>query len=161
MSLIVRPTEAILTHDTEVFSKMDPYCVVKLGQQQRKTRVHDEGGKKPRWSDTLTFTRGSDTQLTIQVWDKDVVDDDLVGEGTVNLSGVYANPNYPKNGNFWLIQRSSTFGTKARVQAGSCSPLSTRGMLLAWARVWVRGREWAWACKEWGWEDKAWATIKV
>lgn len=105
MSIIVRPTEALLTHDTEMFSKMvtpaliqDPYCIIKLGQQQKKTRVHDEGGKKPRWNDTLTFAKSSDTNLKIEVWDKDVIDDDLVGEGFYNLTKAYNCPNQPLNG---------------------------------------------------------------
>jgi Ca2+-dependent lipid-binding protein len=81
---------------------------VKLGQQVKKTRVHEEGGKKPRWSDTLTFNRSSDNQLVVQVWDKDVVDDDLVGEGNINLSSVYNNPNVPKNCTVDLTQKSWT-----------------------------------------------------
>jgi Ca2+-dependent lipid-binding protein len=79
--------------------------VVKLGQQVKKTRVHDEGGKKPRWNDTLNFTRGTDTNLKIEIWDKDVIDDDLVGEGFLNLTKVYNCPNTPQNGIRRLTQK--------------------------------------------------------
>jgi len=34
--------EARLTHDTEVFGKMDPYCVFEMREQRVRTRVcHD------------------------------------------------------------------------------------------------------------------------
>lgn len=29
--LIIKPLSAQLTHDTEWFSKMDPYCIIKVG----------------------------------------------------------------------------------------------------------------------------------
>jgi Ca2+-dependent lipid-binding protein len=67
--------------------------------------VHEEGGKKPRWNDTLTFTRGSDTNLKIEVWDKDIIDDDLVGEGFFNLTKVYNCANTPQNGMRILTQK--------------------------------------------------------
>jgi len=30
-TLIISPLSAKLTHDTEYFGKMDPYCIVKVG----------------------------------------------------------------------------------------------------------------------------------
>ncbi len=43
--------EANLIHDTEVFGKMDPYCLIKVGGLTKKTKVHNNGGKKPRWGE--------------------------------------------------------------------------------------------------------------
>lgn len=36
-----------LTHDTEVFGKMDPYGVFTYNTIIHKTEVHNDGGKKP------------------------------------------------------------------------------------------------------------------
>lgn len=49
--LIVYPKTALLTRDTEIFSNMDPYVIVKCGGVTKKSKVHQEGGKKPRWND--------------------------------------------------------------------------------------------------------------
>ena len=42
--------EAKLTRDTETFGKMDPYAVVNyLGREIGRTKVHEDGGKTPKW----------------------------------------------------------------------------------------------------------------
>lgn len=47
----------------------------------------NEGGKQPFWNEVLTF-EGVDSQtLTVQLFDKDNLSDDLIGEGFANLSG--------------------------------------------------------------------------
>lgn len=97
MQLIVKPVSASLTHDTETFSRMDPYVVCVINGQRQKTRTHHEGGKQPRWSDTLTFTVSNFSGMNVQVWDEDPMFDDLVGEGFVDLSGYMSNPGVVKN----------------------------------------------------------------
>ena len=71
--------------------------VCTVGQEKKRTKTHQGGGKKPNWSDTLMFS--SQGQLmTVQVYDDDFGKDDFVGEGTVNLSQLYSNPNRTENG---------------------------------------------------------------
>ena len=70
-------------------------CVIS-GQRQ-KTRTHQEGGKQPRWNDTLNFTITNPTGMNVQVWDEDMINDDLVGEGFVDLSGYLSNPGGIRN----------------------------------------------------------------
>jgi hypothetical protein len=48
--LILYVKEALLTRDTEIFAKMDPYAMVRLGPYINKTTVHEGGGKKPKWN---------------------------------------------------------------------------------------------------------------
>jgi len=48
--LIVKIIEANLTRDTEMFSKMDPFCKMTYQGKINKTVVKDEAGKKPRWN---------------------------------------------------------------------------------------------------------------
>ena len=38
-TLIVKPQYARLTHDTDTFGRMDPYCTVKIGAQTQSTAV--------------------------------------------------------------------------------------------------------------------------
>jgi len=47
--------EAKLTRDTEMFSKMDPYVVMKYKDQELKTKVKDEAGKRPVWNESFSI----------------------------------------------------------------------------------------------------------
>lgn len=85
-SLVVRPICAKLTHDTEVFSKMDPYCIVTLGSQRQRTRTCNSAGKFPNWNESLVFSRTVEDILLIAVMDDDIGRDDLVGETTFPLA---------------------------------------------------------------------------
>jgi Ca2+-dependent lipid-binding protein len=49
--LIIKVKEGRLFRDTETFGKMDPYCVISVKDKTFKTRVHQNGGKNPKWND--------------------------------------------------------------------------------------------------------------
>eukprot|EP00347_Sterkiella_histriomuscorum_P000269 403376529 len=83
------PKSANLTRDTEIFSKMDPYVVIKIGNQEKKSLVHNEGGKHPRWNETFMFDITNETCLNITVMDKDMVNDDIVGSTNVPLDATF------------------------------------------------------------------------
>lgn len=88
--LLVKPLTAKLTHDTETFGKMDPYCKVWLEKEIKQTKTHKEGGKYPSWNDTFTFQRNLECLLYIEVWDEDTLSaDDLIGETTISLSETF------------------------------------------------------------------------
>ena len=97
MSLIIKPISAILTKDMDLFGKMDPYVVCIVGQEKKRTKTHQGGGKKPNWTDTLTFSSQSQL-MKVQVYDDDFGKDDFVGEGTVNLAPLFNNPSRTENG---------------------------------------------------------------
>lgn len=52
----------LLQHGTPTLTQ-DPYVVVVLGKTKHKTKVHDEGGKKPHWNDVLAFKSPQATKL--------------------------------------------------------------------------------------------------
>ena len=81
-TLIIRPVGARLVKDTDWFTKMDPYLVVTMGSQTRKTKVHDSGGKNPAWPDVFTFDlNGRDQTISFVCFDKDYFTaDDYVAE---------------------------------------------------------------------------------
>ena len=97
MQVVVKPLSASLTHDTETFSRMDPYVVCVINGQRQKSRVHQEGGKQPRWNDTLIFNISNFSGMNVQVWDEDMVVDDLIGEGYVDMSAYMSNPGISRN----------------------------------------------------------------
>lgn len=61
-----------------------------------------DGGKHPYWNDTFFFNQVNpgDTMLRVQIWDDDTVSDDMVGEGTYNISQLFNMPSMrTENGN--------------------------------------------------------------
>jgi Ca2+-dependent lipid-binding protein len=69
----------------------DPYCVLTLGKQQFRTKVKNEAGKRPVWNETFNFN-GGDNILKVKVMDQDTITDDVVGEGTVDITRFRNNP---------------------------------------------------------------------
>lgn len=89
-NLIVKPLSARLTRDTDFFTKMDPYVVLKLGDQTMKTQTAHGAGKTPSWKDNFTLRKlGNDDILHVEVWDKDTFTaDDIVGKGYLSLANL-------------------------------------------------------------------------
>jgi hypothetical protein len=54
-TLTVRLVEVSLTHDTEMFSEMDPYVVFNYNTDEQKSKIIDEGGKKAKWDKDAVF----------------------------------------------------------------------------------------------------------
>ena len=86
--LIVKPTRAKLTRDTDVISKMDPYVVVMVGDQKQRTKTHEKAGKTPAWFDVFEFNRNKEDTLEFEVHDDDFGSDDLVGTGSLPLKSI-------------------------------------------------------------------------
>ena len=109
MPLIVKPISAILTKDKDFLGKsvcsffmQDPYCIIQIGNEKQTTRTCSGGGKSPQWTDTFQFN-STDKTLRVQVLDDDTFRDDMIGEGNVNLTQCYQNPNRTENCNIFLI----------------------------------------------------------
>ena len=88
-TLVLEIIEAKLTRNTELFGKMDPYVVVKVPTRdfQFKTKVHDAGGKKPKWNESVEIPVkyvGDDMDIT--VYDLDVLSSDHVGSVSLKFS---------------------------------------------------------------------------
>jgi hypothetical protein len=80
MSIIIKPISGMLTKDTDMFGKMDPYVVCMIGQQKQRTATHSGGGKKPQWQTTLQFqVQQMESVMRVAVFDDDLGKDDLIG----------------------------------------------------------------------------------
>lgn len=55
--LILIVKQATLTRDTELFAKMDPYVMIRCGPYNKRTRIHENGGKKPSWNEVRTYMK--------------------------------------------------------------------------------------------------------
>ena len=94
-NIILKPLSARLTHDTETFGKMDPYCQIKIGGQVYKTRQAKDAGKYPSWTETFSFRKNESDDLgEIEVWDYDTFSkNDQIGQGAFSLNSIIAQGN--------------------------------------------------------------------
>ena len=89
--LYIRPVGAQLTHDTDLFMKMDPYCVFINGGYRVKTSTCYNGGKKPYWNEQIELNANSQDRVTIEIWDHEVVgSNNVIGLGELQVSKVIA-----------------------------------------------------------------------
>lgn len=54
-TLVVRLLEGILTRDTELIGKMDPFVEMEVNGQVQHSSTDENGGKTPHWNDVLCF----------------------------------------------------------------------------------------------------------
>ena len=81
----IKVIEAKLTRDTELFSKMDPFCEIKYSGKKYRTKVKEEAGKKPKWNEEFQFKiTDISSQFTITVFDEDMTTNDLVGDVVIS-----------------------------------------------------------------------------
>ena len=53
--LVLYVKEANLKRDCDFFTKMDPYCNIRVGSHHRRTAVKYEAGKHPKWHEVRSF----------------------------------------------------------------------------------------------------------
>mmetsp|Transcript_13521 Transcript_13521/g.19750 ORF Transcript_13521/g.19750 Transcript_13521/m.19750 type:complete len:163 (+) Transcript_13521:1902-2390(+) len=71
------------------FRKFNPYVLMKLGTQSKRTSVHKKGNKNPAWEEPLTFRRSTEQSLTLECWDhRKAASDSLLGAVDVQLSSL-------------------------------------------------------------------------
>jgi len=71
----------------DLFSKMDPYCLITLGTQQWKSEISKNGGKTPVWNDEVTFVNQPGVDLLrISLFDDKLIGSDkLIAEGVIPM----------------------------------------------------------------------------
>jgi len=74
--------------DTEIIAKMDPYAKLTLGREHFKTHHHQNGGRNPVWNHAMVFNvhnLAPEESIRVEVYDHDLMSDDLVGQGRWSL----------------------------------------------------------------------------
>jgi hypothetical protein len=54
-SIVFKPIQAKLVRDKEIVSKMDPYCTIKVGEQNLHSETSQKGGTHPHWHNSITM----------------------------------------------------------------------------------------------------------
>ena len=87
--LDIRIVEARNLPDTQWISKPDPYVIVHLENQQHRTSVQ-ENQVSPKWDEVFKFTVADENsaQLKFELWNKNVVSDEFLGQYTLSISGL-------------------------------------------------------------------------
>ena len=71
----------------------DPYVVLTVGSNRQRTRTCQEGGRTPQWNQTFTFAvNPQDCFMKVEAWDEDPVNDDFIGETTINIEKYRVQP---------------------------------------------------------------------
>jgi len=88
--LIIKPTSAAMTYDSEWFGDMDLYARITVGSNVFKTNVAHDQGKNPVWQNQFTAMVNGDQTMHVCLFDRDnVSNDDYIAEAQINLMEVY------------------------------------------------------------------------
>lgn len=83
--------EAKLERDTEIFGKMDPYCVINYRETELRSNTLKDAGKHPKWNQVIDPIEvlSSDDEITFTVKDSEtLITDKVICAITVKLSEV-------------------------------------------------------------------------
>jgi len=93
--------EVVLRHardvkDVETLGKQDPYCVLRIGANEQRSKVHVDGGRNPVWNQDFLFTHVPRTeQLSIKLLDSNVVTaDEMIGEAEIQLADLIVDEDF-------------------------------------------------------------------
>jgi len=90
-SITFRPIEANLTHNTDLLTKMNPYCTFILGEKRFNSEICKHGGKHPQWNDAVTLPYNNEPKIMVGVMDKDkITKDDHIGSCMIDVPELQA-----------------------------------------------------------------------
>ena len=106
-----------MNQDSDIITKMDPFVVVELNGQRFSTSIKENEGTHCIWKETAKFKVNSLTRdgrkLIIRVYDEDVTNNELAGEGTVDLlkEGLLVPSSKPVTKEYNLAAKGVSAGT--------------------------------------------------
>ncbi|TQE04552.1 hypothetical protein C1H46_009859 [Malus baccata] len=83
--------------NNDFLGNMDPYVILTVRTQDKKSTVVSGQGSEPEWNETFSFTVSDDVdELRLKIMDKDTFSsDDFIGEATVALEPLFAEGSLP------------------------------------------------------------------
>ncbi|PQQ15383.1 glycine-rich cell wall structural protein 2 [Prunus yedoensis var. nudiflora] len=83
--------------NNDFLADMDPYVILTVRTQDKKSTIVSGQGSEPEWNGTFSFNVSDDVdELRLKIMDKDSFSsDDFVGETTVPLEAVFIEGNLP------------------------------------------------------------------
>ncbi|XP_007219498.2 glycine-rich cell wall structural protein 2 [Prunus persica] len=84
-------------HNNDFLADMDPYVILTVRTQDKKSTILSGQGSEPEWNETFSFNVSDEVdELRLKIMDKDSFSaDDFVGEATVPLEAVFIEGNLP------------------------------------------------------------------
>jgi len=68
---------------------MNPYCTFVVGEKRFNSEICKHGGKLPHWNDAVTVPFTNESNITVELMDKDrITKDDHIGTFTIDLPGL-------------------------------------------------------------------------
>ena len=86
LSVFVHEASDLRNHET--FGKQDPYVILTLKGDSKRTKVHKKGGKNPKWGENFKFSLDGTSRsekLLMELFDDDMGKDDFIGTCEVDL----------------------------------------------------------------------------
>jgi len=85
-TIVFKPIEANLTHNTDFIKKMNPYCAFIVGNKRINSQICKHGGKHPHWNDAVTVPFTNESKIMVELMDKDkITKDDHIGSFMIDL----------------------------------------------------------------------------
>ncbi|XP_021817070.1 elicitor-responsive protein 3-like [Prunus avium] len=83
--------------NNDFLADMDPYVLLTLRTQEKKSNVVSGQGSAPEWNETFVFTVSDDvSELHLKIMEKDNFSaDDFVGEATISLEPIFTEGSIP------------------------------------------------------------------
>lgn len=82
----IRVIQASYDIDLDTMSKMDPFIVVKYGDNNYKTNVAQNQGKTPSWKQQFNIGTADNDRIFLQSWQEDANGSEFIGVTIVDVS---------------------------------------------------------------------------
>jgi len=90
-TIVFKPIEANLTHNTDFIKKMNPYCAFIVGSKRINSQISKHGGKHPHWNDAVSVPYTNESKIMVELMDKDrITKDDHIGSFMIDLPEIEA-----------------------------------------------------------------------
>lgn len=87
--LTLTVVDAMLTRNTELIGKMDPWVKIATSTQNFRTKTMRRAGKTPFWNQSFRLSvRDTAEEFSLEVYDEDPRKDDLIGSARIKFAAV-------------------------------------------------------------------------
>lgn len=88
--ILIKPITAKLYHETQTYTKMDPYVKIIFNKNSKKSKIAKNQHLTPNWNEEFIFEKNSHNPLLfLELWDHNtILKDSLIGTGCINISSL-------------------------------------------------------------------------
>eukprot|EP00466_Bigelowiella_natans_P021534 jgi/Bigna1/72858/fgenesh1_pg.21_\ len=96
-TLTIHLVKGVNLKNVQMIGKQDPYVKIKLGKVEKRSKVHNNGGKNPQWNQDIEFKVNEQKMpkwvFTFTVMDKETFSDNTIGKAVIPLKNLISNAN--------------------------------------------------------------------